>query len=76
MSDKRKPPGGPNSAGVRKCFVPQLTKPRLFPQHPLLWQAYRECFQRFQDDPSPVNRLIAQILGERWNQANKAEQLR
>ena len=46
------------------------SKPRLtstFPSDSLIWEAHRKCCQAFQDDPTPVNRAIAHVLSEKWN---------
>lgn len=52
---------------------PKLTKPRPFPQEPIRWQAYRECRQRFQEDPTPANRLILEIVGADWKASYQRE---
>jgi hypothetical protein len=76
MTDQKKTPGGGNRVGARNTVHPKLTKPTRFPQAPILWQAHKECFQRIQDDPTPVNRVIAQIIATHWRNAHGDEVLK
>ncbi|PCI52969.1 MAG: hypothetical protein COB36_14005 [Alphaproteobacteria bacterium] len=69
MTGQKKTPSGGNRAGANQIIYPKLTKPAPFPQERLLWQAHRECSQRVQNDPTPVNRAIAQIVAGQWKQA-------
>lgn len=69
----KEPPSGGNREGVRKYQHPKLTKPVPFPQEPLLWQARCESYQRVQDDPTPVNIVIARVVAEQWKAAATSE---
>lgn len=74
MKDEKKNPAAGNG-GVNKIAYSKLTKPKPFPQERIMWQAHRECMQRFQNDPTPVNRIIAQTIAAKWKDAFKSEVL-
>ena len=46
-----------------------------FPQEKLRWKAYQKAYSRFQSDPSPQNRILAQIAAQRWKEAFKQEEI-
>jgi len=66
---KKSPSGLRNREGAKKNFVNKPTKPIKFPQEPLLWQAHRECIWRVGNNPSPINRTVAQIIATHWKEA-------
>lgn len=75
MTDEKKNPAAGNG-GANKIAYPKLTKPKQFPQEPIMWQAHRQCIQRLQDDPTPVNHIIAQVMAAHWKGTFKSEVLR
>lgn len=75
MTDQKKTPSGGNRAGAEQYRLSKLIKPKPFPQAPLLWQAHRECYQRVQNDPTPVNLLIGRIIAHAWKSAHVREVL-
>jgi hypothetical protein len=76
MDKQKKTPSGGDRKGVRKIKHPNPIKPTPFPQAPLLWVAHQECFHRLQVDPTPVNRMIAQLVAAQWKDTYKSEVLR
>lgn len=76
MTEKNKTPEAGRPKGARRNSHPKLTKPRIFPQEPLNWQAYRQSFQNLQNDPTPVNRRIAQVMAAHWQSTFTQEVLR
>lgn len=73
MTDQRKTPGGGNRAGAGNIERPHNIVVKTFPQEPMLFQAYRECARRYEDDPNPINRMIAHIVATRWEIAFMTE---
>lgn len=76
MTYQKKTPGGGNREGANKYQHPQLTKPKPFPQEPIMWQAHRDCIRRFQNDPTPINRMVAQVIAAHWKGTFTNEVLR
>ena len=66
MSDQKKTPSGGDREGASKCFQPKFIKPKQFLQEPIMWQVYRDCVQRFKNDPTLVNFIIAQVMALLW----------
>lgn len=76
MTDQKKTPSGCDREGANKYRLPKPTKPKPFPQEPIMWQAHRDCIQRFQDNPTPVNRMVAQVIAAHWKGTFTNEVLR
>lgn len=66
MTDQKTPPRGCDREEVSKYRLSKLFKPKQFPQEPIMWQAHRDCVQRFQNNPTPTNLIIAQIIAAHW----------
>jgi hypothetical protein len=59
--------------GTERSLRPQPVKLPCLPQASILWLAYQQCRATLEADPTPINLIIAQVLGLQWHEADLRE---
>jgi hypothetical protein len=75
MTEQRKSPaaGGASEIVLQANFKDQNINVASFQQEPIYWQALRESIRRADENPTPINRIIAQCVAARWKIIAKSE---